>query len=174
MADLPPVPRTVIPPEVSPVVKRNLPLRAVLIPVLLLGLVVGGVGLLKLTAGPTPDERATELATKLAPAILAVYTTQDPAVVAQAVAIRTSWEKDTGCRVLGGAVVPGSTRENATRSAEALIASAKKAGQFPEGTGSGYAVVSTNGEVPRVKWMSVVVAVSCVAPSPSPAFGVGS
>jgi len=174
--DLPPPPekrRIVIEPEMPPVVSRKFPLRAVLILSLLPVLALGAFGVYRVTKGPTPDERAMELATKLAPAVLAVYATEgDPAAVGRAVAARREWESDTGCDVLHGAIVPGSTLGNATESAKALIASARE--HLPEGAGIGYAVIATNGAIPHVKYMGIVMAVQCGV-SPSPVIpGIGS
>ena len=180
--DLPAGPkRVVIPPEVPPVVKRRLSLRAILIPVLALAVAVGGIALIKATAGPTPDESAQDLATRVARDVLLVVSGNDEAGLANR-RIRAEiaeWTKDSGCQFSGGSAVFGNTRAETEKAARTFMQGAKQdVGANPafagRSIGFGYAVVPTDGLVRGERFMAIVAAADCSKPSPPPVPGVGS
>lgn len=177
MAELPPAPRTVIPPEVPPVVKRKLPLRAVLIPVLLLSLVAGGVYLVKLTAGPTPDERATAITAAIARDALLVVIGEDKSGEASdriRVYIGKALE-GSNCQWVAGTITTGNTQAAAAANAERVIALAKsQAGEQAKDYGLGYTVVrgllkdtDTGRHYVPDQYVAVLAAIRCSAPSPA-------
>jgi len=168
LQDLPAAPRR----KVNPIVRIGVAV------VVIAGLIGGGL-LLASQSSQSPDEKATALTAVVARDVLTVVSGSDGDGLAgvRVQAAVNEFNKNSGCKFIGGTVVTGTTSEEATARASKFILNVRQTpggAQLGENLGLGFTVVPTGGLIRGVPYIAVLAAVDCTSVQPAGPTGLGS
>jgi hypothetical protein len=158
--------------------KKKNPAARILVAGFVVALLGGGAAFLASQHSPTPDERATAITAQVADDVVTVISgnDNDGAANARIKAVVDDFNKNSGCKFIGGTVTGGGTVKEATAAANKLIYTARNApaaSQMGDKLGMGYTVVGTGGLIRGIDFVAIVVAVDCTPVQTGPT-GLGS